>query len=71
MSDALCDLYHQSAALLRDLEAVERGGDLDAAARYLKIMGDHLEPLRRAVDAAGPLFRAISAHPVERRQDNG
>lgn len=45
-------VYREAEALLRDLEAVERdsGGDLALAGHYIKIMTDHVEPLRRVVE---------------------
>lgn len=53
IDDLLWRVYREAETLLHDLEAVEtrHGGDLAQAGRYIKVITDHVEPLRRVVEA--------------------
>jgi hypothetical protein len=51
IDDLLRRVFHEAEALLRDLEAVDGGrNDLMTAGRYIKVITDHVEPLRRVVE---------------------
>lgn len=51
IDDLLWNVYSETEALLRDLEAVEGSSDLATAGRYIKVFTNHIEPLRRVVEA--------------------
>lgn len=50
IDDLLWRVFHEAEALLRDLEAVDGRNDLTTAGRYIKVITDHVEPLRRVVE---------------------
>ena len=43
-------VFDEATALLRGLEAVETTGGMDGAAKYLAVVNDRIEPLRRVVE---------------------
>jgi hypothetical protein len=53
----LWSCYEAAAELLRDLDAVEKSGDVAAAQAYLAAMTRHIAPLRRAVEAVEQIER--------------